>query len=169
MSPSAPPRTNDHQTYQLLYVAKLDLSQAAFFADHIASKGMHLEPWEGNWRTYMHQCAYMTAMVMAYARPFTESRGWPKFPQRLLDLSPEQRSLHKRMLSLRNEVYAHANIEGKYVQPINFEGKPTAVISLPPMRLSAEEVWALREIIRTVSTQIQRRLGELLPRIARQT
>ncbi len=169
MAPSTPPRSNDHQTYQLLYVAHLDLRQAAFFADHIASKKMHMEPWEGSWKTYLHQCAYMTAMVIAYARPFTESRGWPKFPQRLLRLSPEQKALHNRVLNLRNEVYAHPNVEAKHVQPIIFEGRPTAVLSLPPMRLPAQDVEMLREIIRTVCADIQRRLEELSPQVAGQT
>lgn len=57
---------------------------------------------------------YETTMIMAYTRPFSESRG--AIPQLSLKmtrakLSDDQRKLHKRMILLRNKVIAHSDSE----------------------------------------------------------
>lgn len=156
-------------TYQLLHVAQQDLSQAAFFADHLRQQGWHAEPWEGSWQDYLHQGAYMTAMVVAYARPFTGSRGWPKFPARLLRLDAEQKLLHERLLQLRNELYAHSDVAARRARPIMFKGKPNAIEALPPMRMSATELLAVRKLILTISQGVNARLEELSRDVGEQT
>jgi hypothetical protein len=109
-------------------VAEEDLRQARFFAAHILKKGWHHEEWEKRWTVYMQQAAYTTALATAYSRPFTESRGWPKFPARLLAaFSPKQRDLHKRILKLRNLIYAHSDVGIRAIRPISFDGYPTAI------------------------------------------
>ncbi len=169
ISMSSALKNNAHQTYQILHVAQLDLSQAAFFADHLITQGWHFETWETNWRTYLHQSAYVTAMVVAYSRPFTESRGWPKFPTRLLQLDPDKKKLHKRLLDLRNQVYAHTDVAARKIRPIVFKGKPTAIEVLPPMRFTNEEISAIRQLIVTISHAIQAKLQELSTIVAEQT
>jgi hypothetical protein len=151
------------QTYQLLYVAQQDLSQAAFFCDHLLHKGWAREPWQGRWQTYLHQGAYVTAMVVAYCRPFTVSRGWPKFPTRLLQLNADEKILHQQLLDLRNAVYAHSDVEARKIRPIAFGGLPTAIEVLPSMRFPLERLQAIRQMIRLVSVNIQARLEELSP------
>lgn len=158
---------NALQTYQLLYVAQLDLSQAAFFADYLLTQGWHFEPWEVNWKKYLHQGAYVTSMVVAYSRPFTESRGWPKFPKKILRvLSPKEKDLHNRLLTLRNEVYAHSDIESRKIRPITIGGKPSAFEVLPPMRFNSTELAEIRVMIRTISLAIKEKVDELSATVA---
>lgn len=164
--PNQPTTQQLLQTYQLLHVAQQDLSQAAFFCDHLLHKGWTREPWEGTWQTYLHQSAYVTAMVVAYCRPFTVSKGWPKFPTRLVRLNPEEKALHDRLLDLRNEVYAHTDVASRAVRPITLNSRPTAVEVLPPMRFSVEELTAIRRIIRSTSLNIQAKLEDLSPSLA---
>jgi len=163
---SAPQKNNNLTTYQLLHVAQQDLSQAAFFADHLRLNRWSAEPWEVNWKQYLHQCAYMTAMVTAYCRPFTIARGFPKFPSRLLKLDNEQRELHERLLALRNEVYAHSDIKSRKVRPMSRNGSRTTVEVLPPMRMSEEELMAVRILITHISQAIQERMSVVRPLVS---
>jgi hypothetical protein len=153
-------------TYQILYVSQQDLSHAAFFADHMLEKSSHAESWEVNWKEYLHQVAYMTAMVTAYGRPFTECRGKPQFPARVLkNLIPEEKLLHNSLLDLRNKVYAHTELAERKVRPIIFNNKPSAIEVLPSMRMSASELIAVRHLIKKISISIDARLKELAPDI----
>lgn len=162
-------KENRLPTYQLLHVALQDLRQAAFFADHLLTRGWHFEPWEAHWRTYNHQTAYMTAMVVAYCRPFTPSRGWPKFPAKLLRLDAAQKQMHARLLDLRNEVYAHSDVESRKIRPIRFKGYPTAIERLPAMCLPPEEVRQVRQTIGVIVNAIQVKLHELSKSVTKQT
>lgn len=155
-------KSNELKTYQLLHIALLDLSQAAFFTDHLLTENWCAEPWEVSWQQYLHQAAYVTAMVVAYSRPFTDSRGWPKFPGRLLrSLNETQRNMHARLMSLRNEVYAHSDIAARKIRPITIDGTPTATEALPPMRFDASELRQVRETIRAISLAIVEKQREL--------
>jgi hypothetical protein len=163
---SAPKLKNLLETYQLLHVAQQDLSQSAFFADHLLNKGWHFEPWEVAWQTYLHQGAYMTAMVIAYSRPFTESRGFSKFPNKLLQLDSKEKELHKRILDLRNEIYAHADVASRKIRPIIFNGSPNAIEALPPMSMSQSDMLEIRCLISKISISVKNRILELSELVA---
>ena len=164
------PQKNALLTYQVLYVAQQDLSQAAFFAQHLLDKGWHYEPWEVRWQTYLHQGAYMTSMVVAYSRSFTESRGFPKFPTRLLQsLTAEDRVLHKRLLGLRNGIYAHTDVEARKVRPFVHEGRPNAIEVLPPMRMTSADLQHVRALISKISHAVIAKLHELAPEVGERT
>jgi hypothetical protein len=155
------------QLYALLHVAEEDLHQASFFADHLLKKGWHFEPWEKRWTLYMQQAAFTTALATAYSRPFTESRGWPKFPTRLLaGLSAEQRQLHKRVLELRNRVYAHSDLASRSIRPFVFEGHPAVIEMLPPMRFTSEELRRIQTIIKLAQRAIAARKSDLARTVA---
>ena len=131
-----PAERNAKQTYALFYAGQQDLDQAAFYANHLQSKGWYLEPWEGSWQNYLHQAAYVTSMVICYGRPFTESRGWPKFPKRILRvLITEQKQLHRHLLDLRNGVYAHTDVAARKNRPITLGEHPSAIEVIPPLKL----------------------------------
>lgn len=145
----------DRQLYGLLHVAEDDLRQASFFAAHILKKGWHFEPWEKRLTVYMQQAAFTTALAIAYSRPFTESRGWPKFPMRLLvSFNAEQRKLHKRVLELRNLIYAHSDVGGRVIRPVYFDGCPTAIEGLPAMRFTRDEITELQSMIKIAQNSI---------------
>jgi len=154
--------THNHSLYELLYAAQEDLRQAAFFAAHLLKKGWHFEPWQRRWSTYMQQSAYTTALVIAYARPFTESRGWPKFPKKLIRLDQNQKKLHIDILKLRNSIYAHSDAEVRNIRPYKINGQPSAIERLPSMRLSKEDTELLLKMIAQTTKMIQKRLVELI-------
>ncbi len=56
---------------------------------------------------------YETTLIVAYARPFSESKGLPRlsFQHLAVKLSPFNRALHEEMMSLRNKVFAHSDDE----------------------------------------------------------
>lgn len=154
---------NERQLYARLHVALHDLYQARSFASHIEKKGWHFEPWERRWTTYMQQSAFTTALAIAYSRPFTESRGWPKFPSRFLSVYDEkQRNLHKRILKLRNLVYAHSDIGTRFIRPVDFGGFATAIEALPTMRFTKEEIECILAMIALLETAIRERLQQLI-------
>ncbi|WP_022943176.1 hypothetical protein [Psychromonas hadalis] len=163
-------KNNSHQTYELLHVSQQDLSNAAFFAEHLLSQGWHYEPWEIDWRMYLHQSAYVTSMVVAYCRPFAISRGNPKFPSKLLRvLDSEQKQLHERLLKLRHQVYAHSEIALRKVRPVVFEGKPSATEVLPAMRFDRNELILIRQMITVISIEVQGKLESLSNILANKT
>ena len=162
-------KIHDRRLYALLHVTEEDLRQAWFFAAHILKKGWHYEPWEKRWSVYMQQTAYTTALVTAYSRPFTESRGRSKFPKRLLSaFNPKQQQLHDRILSLRNLIYAHSEVGSRAIHPISLDGYPTAIEFLPAMRLTREEITELQTMISAVRASIKVRKMELIEAVSRE-
>ncbi|MDO7086646.1 hypothetical protein WNY51_07550 [Pseudocolwellia sp. AS88] len=155
-------KDNSYQKYGLLHVALQDLRKSAFFAGNLLDQGWHFEPWETDWQSYLHQSAYVTSLVVSYCRPFTECRGWPKFPKKMLRvLTQEQKIFHQRLLDLRNDVYAHSDVSARKIKPIIFKNKPTATEVLPPMRFDKNDLVSIRELIGTINVEIQKELESL--------
>jgi hypothetical protein len=60
--------------------------------------------------------AYHTAIVNAYARPFTENKPLGKLPERVVKiLTPEERELHEEILVDRKTASAHSDLAAKPV------------------------------------------------------
>ena len=167
--PSIESCKHDRSLYKRLYVAQEDLRQAASFAAYILKNAWHFYPWERRWTTYMKQSAYTTAFVVSYARPFTQSRGWPRIPKKLVPYDQEQKALHERILTLRNEVYAHTDVENRDVRPYKILGQPSAIEMLPPMRLSKEETEKILQMIRLTNDAISIRLAQLIDAVQDET
>jgi len=167
--PSPDRKKQDLLLYKRLYVAQEDFRQAASFAKFILKNGWHFKPWEKRRMTYMKQSAYTTALVVSYARPFTESRGWPRIPRRLVPYNQEQKALHKRILTLRNDVYAHTDVEKRDVRPFKIYGQPSAIEMLPQMRFTKEETERIIQMIRLANEAISNRLTQLIDTIQDET
>ncbi len=57
---------------------------------------------------------YETTLVVAYARPFSQSRGaGPPLTMKMVDLklSNERQALHDRLMEMRNKIMAHSDSE----------------------------------------------------------
>ena len=169
MTSSPPSRKRDEQLYSLLSAAKTDLSQATFFANHLLKKGWHHEPWERRRSVYLQQAAYTTAFATAYSRPFTQVRNQPAFPVRLLSgYTTSHKTLHHRILDLRNKLYAHSDIEQSRASPFDLEGNHVVVEFIPAMKLSREDLVAATQMIEIAETTIQVRLEQLFLTLARE-
>lgn len=103
---------------------------------YLLRKGWHCKPWERRGSIYAQQTAFVTNLIVAYARPFTRSNGWPDFPKKLMDYDPKQGTLHKQLLDMRHQIFAHSDSQHFRFTAIRFgdfnttiEGVPFAVLS----------------------------------------
>ncbi|MNG25599.1 hypothetical protein D3C84_1104800 [compost metagenome] len=97
--------------------------------------------------------------MVSYARPFSNSHGWPKFPEEFWQYSPQQHELHLKLIELRNRVFAHSDKAKYNVTPFRMStGSVTAIEGVPFRQLSQTECNLLVEMIDGV-----RKL--LLPRV----
>lgn len=147
--------------YSRLYVAEKDLAAAQSFAQHLLKKRWHHAPWERRASIYMQQAAFTSALITSYARPFTKSIGWPQVPSRLVCLTKSQTELHKQLLSLRHQVYAHSDSARYKVRPLHMGNWRTDIFGAPFFRLTAKEVSGVLEITNKVRREIEKELSRL--------
>lgn len=72
-----------------LFVSRNDIGFARYCASVLLKKGWHSQWWERRGTVYQQQAVYTTALVTAYGRAFTKSRGWSKLPSELLAIYHE--------------------------------------------------------------------------------
>jgi|ERR1700722_17856620 hypothetical protein len=106
--------------YEKLWVSWQDIVFADYCAGVLLKKGWHAHPWERRGTVYQQQVAFTTALVTAYVRPFTHSKGWPKLPLDLIAAYDEQeKALHEQMVRQRHNVSpALAQDTGRAVSPM---------------------------------------------------
>lgn len=110
----------------------------------------------------MRQAAFTTAFVTSYARPFTKSYGWPPFPNALIPFNALEHDLHKHLIKLRNEVYAHSDSASHHVRPIRIVGHPSAIVGSPPLRLTKEELELAKSMISKLLSATSAELARLI-------
>jgi len=119
--------------FERLFASKYDFAQANFCARYLLlKKGWHFRPWERRGTIYAKQTAFVTNLIIAYARPFVASKGWPAFPTKLINFDAAQREMHKRLLQMRREIFAHSDSEHFSFRPVDtgtIEQVPFAVLS----------------------------------------
>jgi hypothetical protein len=106
----------DKKLYTKLYASMSDISFAHQCASHIRKKGWYRGPWSRG-TIYFQQSAYLTAMIVSYARPFSPGRSGYVFPERLIPYGPEDMALHDDLLDRRNKVHAHSDLDKWDVRP----------------------------------------------------
>jgi hypothetical protein len=156
-------RSREELLYERLFVSVEDLRLAKYFANHLLKKGWHFFPWERRWTIYMQQAAYTTAFVIAFSRPFTNSKGWPRVPKRLTPFDEFERMLHDHLLSIRNEVYAHSDKSRHNIRPVRSGKFPAVIVGSPFLKLSAEELNAAIQMIEKTVELIECELERLRP------
>lgn len=99
----------------------------------------------------MQQAAFVTALVVSYARPFVDSRGkgGPPASVRIASYGAAERRLHDRLLSLRKRLYAHSDTTSYRVRPTRIAGRASAFIGKPELLLNKNEL----ETIVAMTTQ----------------
>jgi hypothetical protein len=144
-----------------------DLCQASCFARHLLKKGWHFDPWDKKirWATYMQQVAFTTALVVAYCRPFAQSRGAATLSMKLTQYNADEKELHEKLGKLRNSVYAHSQVELQKVHPISINNRATAIVTVPRLKLTAEETAMVLVMIRRTSGAIGAKLQSLIERV----
>jgi hypothetical protein len=155
---------SEAEFYSKLYVSSLDFEFAAFCLGMLLKKGWHHKPWERRGTIYEQQSAFTLACVVAYSRPFTRSKGWPRFPVTLVDFDVQESELHEQILELRHSVYAHSDSKNYTVKPWRAGGFSTDIIGAPWQRITREEALLLQRMIRKLQKAIRGKSEELCPR-----
>jgi hypothetical protein len=153
----------DAKLYGRLHVSILDLDLARYCVGVILKKKWHHQPWEKRGTIYLQQSTFMSALVIAYARPFTESRGWPNFPPDLKAFMTEENELHDKMMKLRNTVYGHSDSASYSVTPWRTPKFSTDIVGAPVFRISAQEATLLKRMIDKLNFAVRRRMAEIVP------
>ena len=130
----------DGKLYSKLYVSSSDIAFARYCARVILKEGWHAQPWERRGTVYQQQAAFTTALVTAYARPFTRSKGWTKFPKDLIAAYIGQElALHHRLIKLRHAVYAHSDSASYSIRPWRSKNFSTDIVGAPVLRITSED------------------------------
>lgn len=157
----------ERRLYQRLTVWREDLGYATYFAAFLLKKGWHFDPWDKKirWPTYMQQAAFTTALVAAYCRPFVETRNGAVLSMKLAPYTDRERELHDKLRSLRNTLYAHSDIELRQVRPASFNGRGTAIVRSPSLKLTRGETVQILSMISKTSNAIDEKLQALIARV----
>jgi hypothetical protein len=158
-------RDDEKKLYSMLYVSSLDLGFAQYCVGVILKKGWHYQPWEKRGTIYQQQAAFMSALVIAYMRPFSahEKRGRREFPRDLMEFSGQEDKLHKTMADLRNKVYAHSDREKYSVRPWRSGKFSTDIVGTPVLCISTEDADLLKQMINKLQLAIRRRMSQIVP------
>ena len=156
--------------YERLYVSAGDFSLAKQYAEHLLKKGWHAAPYERRGTIYMQQSAFTTALIVSYARPFTKSKGWPKFPQEFIAYDESANQLHKKIMDLRHQVYAHSDSTNYSIRPFKVSDSIISdIIAEPFRRLTANECKLLVGMIDNIQVLLLPRLEQLRKELADET
>ena len=112
-----------------LYVSRLDFEFALYCLGVLRKKGWHYRAWEKRGTIYQQQTAFTSALVTAYARPFTRSDGLPDFPAELKDFDGRENKLHDYMMELRHTYYAHSARKHYTVMPVQTNNSSMDILS----------------------------------------
>jgi hypothetical protein len=155
---------DDQKLYSRLFVSHDDIVFAQYCAGVLHKKGWHNEPWERRGTVYEQQAAYTTALVTAYGRPFTRSKGWPPLPKNLITSTYDEQEtrLHEQIMELRHTVYAHSDSVRYTIQPWRIGRTPTTTIRRPILRITATDTTLFLTMSSKLLSSINARMESLL-------
>jgi hypothetical protein len=103
-----------------LYIDRLDLLQARKFASYILQKELHekRKTQQAQADRQLVHSAFNASLIISYSRPFTsnnnrERRNKSELGERVQEvlMGTNEVDLHKRVLDLRNQAYAHSDAQ----------------------------------------------------------
>jgi hypothetical protein len=111
---------------------------------------------------YFQQSAFVTALIVSYARPFVIGRAKHHFPKRLIPYDADQFRLHNDFLDRRNKVYAHSDSDNWYIQPWRSGDFETTIVSQPWLIVSEAEIDQFLSMTEALLKSIGARQSEIL-------
>ncbi len=153
--------TQTEKQFECLSASAHDFAQAKFCARHLLKNGWHSMPWERRGAIYSQQTAFVTNLIVAYARPFVQSKGWPAFPSRLKRFDQAQNEMHKRLLALRNEIFAHSDSQHFSFRPFDAGSFKSTLEQVPFAVLSADATARVETMTEYLLKATRQKLSEL--------
>jgi hypothetical protein len=139
-----------------------DIAFARYCATVLLKKGWHNQPWERRGKVYEQQAAYTTALVTAYGRPFTKSKGWPPFPENLITYDHQERLLHDQIIKMRHTVYAHSDSASYKILSGRIGTSQTTIIRRPALCITADNTKLFLAMSDKLLSSISARMESLL-------
>ncbi|MBO0134159.1 hypothetical protein [Agrobacterium burrii] len=155
--------SHQKRQYDKFRISIMDIAHALQCARFLIKKGWHSHEWERRGTIYLQQSAFTTSLVVSYARPFTPARGLSGLQARLIKWTVEEKALHDRILTLRNEVYAHSDGASYSFQPWQAEGLTTVIEMWPQRRLSKEDTLAFEAMATRILAALRERMRRIFP------
>ncbi|RVH23021.1 hypothetical protein [Sinorhizobium meliloti] len=149
--------------YDKLRISCMDIAHALQCARFLIKKGWHSFEWERRGSIYLQQSAFTTSLIVSYARPFTPARSLPGLPSRLIKWTEEEKALHDKIMSLRNEVYAHSDGTSYSFQPWQSEDFATIIERWPHRRLSKDDTLAFEAMAERILEALRERMTHIFP------
>lgn len=156
--------------HKRLYISNEDLRQAHGFAKYLLKKNLHYKPWEKRGDQYTIQVGLTSSLIVFYCRPFTRSIGLPDLPNELMHYNSEELQLHKKILELRHQVYAHSDGDRYNVRPYALNDiSSTSIFSAPFYLLTREEVSIMDGMLSKLRKAVGDRQKEMELELAKRT
>ena len=150
--------------YRRLYLSYNDLDEAKATVDELLRARLPLPRQDPPSALLM---ALTTALVVAYARPFVNSRGESKFAERsvpgslLSVLSSRQREAHNYLLNIRNREVAHSDADRSEIYLKLYPDGHGAIFRVARAPFLRSELRDIQRIITKLIKEVDRRCEEL--------
>ena len=153
----------DRRQYTKLYASMSDIAFARRCAAHLLKKGWNKRPWHRG-SIYFQQSAFVTSMIVSYARPFAPSRGKPVFPRKLIGYDTDEWTLHADLMERRNKVHAHSDLDQWNVTPWRTPQVHLDLVGEPWLIIEPEQLVRFLGMTDKITASILQRQKEILAR-----
>lgn len=143
--------------YKRLHISLIDLDFVHHHASHLLTNGLFREHEKGTEDLYKEQTAFVSALILAYGRIFTKSRGLPNFPSALIHYNEEERKLHDSWMRHRHKLFAHSDAESFHV----LVSRNAVIKTIPMYHLKKAEVELILVMAEKLRSAIVRRINEI--------
>jgi hypothetical protein len=160
----APPLQPALRLYRRLYLSRGDLEEAKATVEEILRARI---PLPRNDMPSPLLMALTTALVVAYARPFVNSRGLSSFADKsapgslLRVLTARQRDIHEYLLNVRNREVAHSDADRSEIYLKLYPDGHGAILRVARSPFLRAELKSIHRIIVKLESEVDRRCAEL--------
>src|SRR5450830_325797 len=150
--------------YRRLWLSRIDLEEANASIDEILTRNL---PYPRRKAPSPILQALTTALVVAYARPFVNSRGQSLAAERTVPgsllrvLSSRERALHDELVDIRNREVAHSDADILEISIELFSDGDGGICKVARNPLRRPELRALHRVIEKLEGEIERRCEAL--------
>lgn len=150
--------------YRRLYLSHNDLDEAKVTVEELLRARLPLPRKDPPSGLLM---ALTTALVVAYARPFVNTRGESNFAERsvpgslLRVLTSRQREAHNYLLNVRNREVAHSDADRSEIYLKLYPDGHGAILRVARAPFLRAELIGIHRIIKKLMKEVDRRCDEL--------
>lgn len=146
--------------YTKLAASAEDLTLARRHTRNLLARQGDFGPIRDDNTDYWERVAFVTALVVSYGRVFSDSKGLPHFPIRLLQYTTREKDLHEELMLMRRTQYAHSDRVSHHVRLAKGPGV-TAVHRMPAYSIPRYKLKIIEKMLNKLIANIETRQSEL--------